>query len=77
MTRRSKLTWLAIFLALLLVGYLYFMITKGPGDTPESAPFRIWFWENRSIDIYVQVGLLFAGALGVAIIFSSQNGDQP
>ena len=36
---------------------------------PEGAEtFRTWFWSNRSIDLAVQVGLIFAGALGVAAV---------
>jgi len=35
-------------------------------EGPET--FRIWFWSHRSIDLAVQVGLIFAGALGVAAV---------
>jgi hypothetical protein len=39
---------------------------------PEGVEaFRIWFWSNRSIDLAVQVGLIFAGALGVAAVLPS------
>ena len=34
----------------------------------ESNPFRAWFWEQRTFDLLAQVGLIFAGALGVAAI---------
>ncbi len=74
MTKRSKLTWLMIFLGLLIAGYLYFMITKDTGNKLEISPFRLWFWENRFVDLYVQVGLIFAGTLGVAIILTSRDG---
>jgi hypothetical protein len=37
--------------------------------TPTGAEtFRVWFWSHRSIDLAVQVGLIFAGALGVAAV---------
>jgi hypothetical protein len=36
---------------------------------PEGAEtFRTWFWSHRSMDLAVQVGLIFAGALGVAAV---------
>ncbi len=40
----------------------------------ESNPFRAWFWEQRTFDLLAQVGLIFAGALGVAAILP-QAGD--
>jgi len=33
-----------------------------------EADFRAWFWEHRTLDLAVQVVLIFAGALGIAAI---------
>lgn len=41
-------------------------VTSAP--TPSTIPLRQWFWESRSLDLLVQVGLLFTGALGVAAL---------
>jgi len=37
-------------------------------DASESAAFRQWLWERRSLDLAVQVGLIFVGALGIAAL---------
>ena len=61
------------FLVLLTLGS-GLVIDRWLGATPEhvmpegAESFRTWFWANRSIDLAVQVGLIFAGALGVAAI---------
>jgi hypothetical protein len=49
---------------------------------PERAPpgeaegFRQWFWENRSLDLLVQAGLIFGGALGIAALLPGDNEDH-
>lgn len=40
---------------------------------PEDVDFRQWFWERRTLDLITQVGLIFAGALGVAAILPGQD----
>lgn len=37
------------------------------GELVEGS-FRQWFWESRSLDLVAQVGLIFAGALGIAAL---------
>jgi hypothetical protein len=48
-----------------------------PEVTPPVGPevFRSWFWSHRSIDLAVQVGLIFAGALGVAAVLPAGDED--
>ena len=41
--------------------------------SPDDAGFRGWFWERRTLDLIIQVGLVFAGALGVAAILPEQD----
>ncbi len=78
---RDKLAWLVI-LALLLVGGLVlgrrFM---SPAGTPvsnegEAFLFRQWFWENRGLDLAVQVALIFAGALGLAALLPMDESES-
>jgi hypothetical protein len=40
---------------------------------PSDQGFRDWFWERRGFDLMTQVGLIFAGALGVAAILPGQD----
>ena len=62
-----------VFLVLLTLGG-GLIIGRWLGATPEhvmpegAEVFRTWFWSHRSIDLAVQVGLMFAGALGVAAV---------
>ena len=34
----------------------------------DAASFRHGFWEGRGLDLVVQAGLIFAGALGIAAL---------
>ena len=42
-------------------------------DEPVEGSFRQWFWESRSLDLLAQVGLIFAGALGIAALLPRGN----
>jgi hypothetical protein len=70
---RSRLFWLVI--AVILVGGLLW----GYGRTTETGPpdpFRIWLWTHRNLDLIVQVGLVFAGALGVRAILPGDREEE-
>jgi len=75
MTRRDQIAWLIFCLILLAVGYLLFMLFGGKAVDTDAFNFRVWFWSNRTIDLFVQIELLFAGALGVSVIFSSMKDE--
>ncbi len=75
MTRRDQIAWLIFCLILLAAGYLLFMLFGGKVVDTDAFNFRVWFWSNRTIDLFVQVELLFAGALGVSVIFSSMKDE--
>ncbi len=58
-------------IALLLIGGLLVgRMVRPPQSMVVSTidTFRTWFWEHRTLDLWVQVGLIFAGALGVAAV---------
>jgi hypothetical protein len=40
---------------------------------PHDQGFRDWFWERRTFDLMTQVGLIFAGALGIAAILPGRD----
>lgn len=61
----------------MLVGWYF---RTAPDDTvPVAASnvFREWFWEQRSLDLLVQVMLIFVGALGVAAVLPKHNEPSP
>jgi len=74
---RERITWIALVAALLLVGLLFgrqFLLDTGemPVDEPDRS-FREWFWESRALDLVAQVGLIFAGALGIAALLPREK----
>lgn len=81
---RERITWIGTVVVLLIAGLLIGRQLLAPPDDahvargPEPAypeqsrrvegAFREWFWESRSLDLAVQVGLIFVGALGIAAL---------
>lgn len=69
-------TWLQIggVLLLLFAGGLIWQWQHS--ITPEftnAQDFRAWFWNLRSVDLVVQVGLLFVGALGITALLPDSD----
>jgi len=65
---REYAIWAGTAVLLLTVGLLVGSWFLTPPDNADVESFRQWFWENRSLDLLVQVGLIFAGALGIAAL---------
>ena len=72
---RDDLSWILLVIALLVASYLLGQHILGPdaketiaAPAAEQPTFRLWFWEERGLDIAVQVGLLFVGTLGIAAL---------
>lgn len=61
-------SWIPILAWLLVVGLLVGRWLWNPSDLPPPRAFRVWWWESRELDVAVQVGLVFAGALGIAAL---------
>ena len=72
MVSRDDLPWIGLIVLLLAGGLLVgrqWMPAHSAGEgASESAAFRQWLWESRSLDLAVQVGLIFVGALGIAAL---------
>ena len=58
----------ALLVAGMLVGWYFSVAPEDAASTAASNVFREWFWEQRSLDLMVQVTLIFVGALGVAAV---------
>ena len=73
---REHVTWLGAVMLLLITGLLIGRQFSPPADDVDvmrssdssAMPMRQWFWDNRSLDLLVQMGLIFAGALGIAAL---------
>jgi len=73
---RADAIGLLIVVAALVAGLLVgqrWVTRVGPLD--ESG-FRLWLWEQRGLDLAVQMGLILSGALGIAALLPSEE-DQP
>lgn len=70
---RRRLFWLVIVVILIggLLGGRGHVTETGPPDT-----FRTWLWTHRTLDLIVQVGLIFAGALGVRAILPGDREEE-
>jgi uncharacterized MnhB-related membrane protein len=61
---------LALGLVFSLIGLLFWLIYPlirdvSPTPPPVEAPFAITLWQERGLDILVQIALIFAGMVGV------------
>ena len=76
---REHLLWIVIFIVILVGGLLVGQNTRRqPASTPETetGSFRLWFWQSRTLDLVVQVGLIFGGALGIAALLPGDREEE-
>ncbi|MEA3375808.1 MAG: hypothetical protein U9R72_06385 [Chloroflexota bacterium] len=66
--RRRLSSWAFLLIALMAIGLMVGRWLWNPSDLPPPTSFRAWWWESRELDVAVQVGLVFAGALGIAAL---------
>lgn len=73
--KRERIVWIVIAVLLLLAGWLIEQwalarsdVIAAPGDA-----FRAWFWERRGLDLAVQIGLLFVGALAITALLPEKD----
>ena len=60
--------WAGAAVLLLTAGLLVGSWFLAPPDDAAGSSFRQLFWETRSLDLLVQVGLILTGALGIATL---------
>ncbi len=82
--QHEHVAWVGAVVALLVVGLLIGQQFLAPpddahiarGPEPVEGSFRQWFWEGRGLDLAVQVGLIFASALGIAALLPRGREDD-
>ena len=69
---------LGSLIVLLLLGGFWVgrQFIVGTQEVPIEGSFRQWFWEKRSLDLAVQAGLIFVGALGTAALLPRDREDS-
>jgi hypothetical protein len=72
---RDRLLWIFL-LFLLLTSSLLFGRQLFSHSPAEATSFRQRFWEERSLDLAVQVGLIYVGALGLAALLPREEEDE-
>lgn len=65
----KPLAWLLIALALLLLGFLVTPTGESRSAASETSFITI-FWQERALDVLVQIVLIFAGVLGILGLLS-------
>jgi hypothetical protein len=74
MMARKPTSWIALLSLLVVVGLAVGRWIWGPPRPVSAATsFRAWWWERREADVVVQVGLVFAGALGIAALMPPEE----
>ena len=73
---RENLPWLIGALVLLVGGWFASqrLLAAFPTNEGTIETFREWLWGTRSMDLAVQVGIIFVGALGIAALLP--RGDE-
>jgi len=67
----ERLRWTVLVVILLMLGWLLgraFWLPSSDAPDVGGESFRAWFWEARGLDLGAQIGLIMAGALGVAAL---------
>jgi hypothetical protein len=57
----------------LLIGRQFMLYTEDTQVDESAKSFREWFWQSRVLDLVAQVGLIFAGALGIAALLPREK----
>ena len=67
--------WLAVTLVTAVLGAAAWMVlpAREPAQALSEAPFAAVLWEQRGLDTLVQIGLIFAGTLGVLGLLSEKE----
>ena len=72
---RENLPWLVLAILLLIGGWFASqrLLSPVPARQETIETFREWLWGTRSMDLAVQVGIIFVGALGIAALLPRGN----
>jgi len=78
---REDIPWIAVLVVLVVAGFLVGQRFVAPSTEEKAASadvenaFRPQLWENRWLDLGVQVGLVFVGTLGIAALLPRGMGE--
>jgi uncharacterized MnhB-related membrane protein len=61
----KPLAWLLIFATIILLGWLVLPVLQPVLPFTQNTSFSFLMWRNRSVDVLLQIALIFTGVLGV------------
>ncbi len=70
---RRLTSWILLLALLVVTGLVVGRWVWGHSQVPAATSFRAWWWERREADVAVQVGLVFAGSLGIAALMPPEE----
>lgn len=74
----QTLVWAVLFIVITLAGLLSLPALNTPFSGPDQAThLQTTLWEDRSLDMLLQILLIFAGVLGVLSLLSGQENKFP
>lgn len=68
----KPLAWGVVGLAALLVGFMVFPLSEPPLNV-SSFSLTVMLWQQRVLDVWIQIALIFAGVLGVLGLLSEKT----
>ncbi len=66
-------SWAFLLTVLLAVGLILGRWLWSSTALPPPTSFRVWWWDHRELDLAVHLGLVFAGALGIAALMPPEK----
>jgi hypothetical protein len=77
MNKKQVIPLLSVVALLVIFGWLLFkLINRDVTFISAEESFQTWIWEKRSLDLAVQLVLIFAGTLGIAAILPMEDEDH-
>ncbi|HAF49053.1 MAG TPA: hypothetical protein DCL08_07430 [Anaerolineaceae bacterium] len=76
MSRSRKMMVILTILIIISGWALFMLLNKGLDSEGITTSFQAWFWDQRGLDLIVQVLLVFSGALGIAAILPIEDEEN-
>jgi uncharacterized MnhB-related membrane protein len=70
------LRWLLLLGIIIALGWFIWPVEQAAVEVAE-APFTAVLWQERGLDVLVQIGLIFAGVMGILGLLSDECVPQP
>lgn len=76
MNQPRKIIVVVTILIIISGWVLFILVNKNLDLEGMKTSFQAWFWDQRGLDLIVQVLLVFSGALGIAAILPIEDEEN-